>query len=520
MGTIVDINGNPIQQEILHEPQTARVATLPTEYANHPSRGLTPYRLAQILEEAERGNLQAQADLFADMEEKDAHIFSEISKRKNAILSITWKIEPAENATPAEKDDAAWLTEIMTQISGFSDCLLTMMDGIGYGYSNIELEWALIEKQWIPGKLHHRPASWFRTAQGNQDELRLRDNSPLGAELIPMGWIKHVHRAKSGYVARCGLHRVLAWPYLFKNYSIRDLAELLEIYGIPIRLGTYPSGIGEKEKATLLRAVTEIGHAAAGIIPEGMVIDFQSAATGSHDPHLAMNDWAERSVSKAVLGGTLTSQADGKTSTNALGNVHNQVRHDLRDSDAKQIAATIGRDLFYSLLALNRPNANPRRLPVLVFDTSEKEDFTAFATALPNLVDVGMPVPVPWVQKKLGIPAPIKDEPILARIPGTAAPGMKAKPLGLSAFAALSARPQQASADNQVFTLEQEAADAWQAVVSHIASLVNEAESLPALQATLLNAYAGLPLEDLQAVMAQGFAAAFAAGMYEVRAGR
>ncbi|MFZ6775808.1 DUF935 domain-containing protein [Undibacterium sp. Ji83W] len=504
----------------MHEPQTARIATLPTEYANHPSRGLTPYRLAQILEEAERGNLQAQADLFSDMEEKDAHIFSEISKRKNAILTIPWKIEPAENATPAEKDDAAWLTEIITQVSGFNDCLLAMMDGIGFGYANVEMEWGLTEKQWIPDKLHHRPASWFRLAQFNQDELRLRDSSPLGAELIPMGWIKHVHRAKSGYVARCGLHRVLAWPYLFKNFAIRDLAELLEIYGIPIRLGTYPTGTGEKEKATLLRAVTEIGHAAAGIIPEGMKIEFEQAARGTHDPHLAMSDWAERSVSKAVLGGTLTSQADGKSSTNALGTVHNEVRHDLRDSDAKQVAATIGRDLFYSLLALNRPNANPRRLPLLVFDTSEKEDFTTFATALPNLVDVGTPIPVTWVQKKLGIPAPLKDEPILVRVPGTSAANIKGKAQGLSAFAALTAKNQQAPADRQAVTLEQDTADAWQAVVSHIASLVNEAESLPALQATLLNAYAGLPLEDLQAVMAQGIAAALAAGMYEVKAGR
>ncbi|MFZ3004056.1 MAG: DUF935 family protein, partial [Undibacterium umbellatum] len=212
--------------------------------------------------------------------------------------------------------------------------------------------------------------------------------------------------------------------------------------------------------------------------------------------------------------------ADGKTSTNALGNVHNEVRHDLRDSDAKQVAATIGRDLFYSLLALNRSNANPRRLPLLVFDTSEKEDFTAFATSLPNLVDVGTPVPVSWVQKKLGIPVPQKDEPILVRVPGTSAANLKGKAIGLSAFAALTANNQQEPADKQALTLEQDAADAWEAVVSHIASLVNEAESLPALQATLLNAYAGLPLEDLQAVMAQGFAAALAAGMYEVKAGR
>ena len=56
-----------------------------------------------------------------------------------------------------------------------------------------------------------------------------------------------------------------------------------------------------------------------------------------------MMDWCERTQSKGILGGTLTSQADGKTSTNALGNIHNEVRHDLTVSDARQLEGTITR---------------------------------------------------------------------------------------------------------------------------------------------------------------------------------
>ncbi|WP_308197178.1 phage portal protein family protein, partial [Achromobacter xylosoxidans] len=40
---------------------------------------------------------------------------------------------------------------------------------------------------------------------------------------------------RSGYIARTGLFRVLAWPWLFKNFAVRDLAEFLEIYGLPLR---------------------------------------------------------------------------------------------------------------------------------------------------------------------------------------------------------------------------------------------------------------------------------------------
>lgn len=44
-------------------------------------------------------------------------------------------------------------------------------------------------------------------------------------------------------------------------------------------------------------------------------------------------------MSKAILGGTLTSQAYGKSSTNALGNIHNEVRQEVRDADLRQLAA-------------------------------------------------------------------------------------------------------------------------------------------------------------------------------------
>nr|WP_282977379.1 DUF935 family protein [Pseudomonas aeruginosa] len=58
------------------------------EFANHPAKGLTPAKLAHILIEAEQGHLQAQAELFMDMEERDAHLFAEMSKRKRAVLGL------------------------------------------------------------------------------------------------------------------------------------------------------------------------------------------------------------------------------------------------------------------------------------------------------------------------------------------------------------------------------------------------------------------------------------------------
>lgn len=413
MAQIVDRYGNPFDKSVLADPQTARLGWVTREFAGHPSRGLTPLKLHRILEDAEQGNLEAQADLFTDMEEKDGHIYAEMSKRKRALLTLDWRVEPARHASAAEKALAEEVNEWLLDLEGFEDLCLDALDGIGHGFAAQEIEWGQIGRLWYPQAFHLRPQRWFQTLPHDGNALRLRNGSAEGEPLLPFGWITHTHKAKSGYLTRGGLHRVLAWPYLFKNYSIRDLAEFLEIYGLPMRIGKYTTGASDKEKATLLRAVSEIGHNAAGIIPQGMAIEFEAAAAGTHDPFEAMISWCERTQSKAILGGTLTSQADGKSSTNALGNVHNEVRHDLLVSDARQLAGTLTRDLIWPWIAINKAGIDPRRCPRFEFDTREAEDLKLYAEALPELVGMGMAIPVEWAHDKLNIPQAQHDEPVL-----------------------------------------------------------------------------------------------------------
>lgn len=459
MPQILDQYGQPIQREVLTEPQTARVGWVTREFAEHPSRGLTPQKLHHILENAEQGHLAAQADLFTDMEEKDGHVFAEMSKRKRAILTLDWSIAPPRNASAAEKKQAEQLQEWLTDLPDLDDVLLDCLDGIGHGFSALEIAWQRLGSDWLPQSLTQRPQRWFQTLPHDGNALRLRDGSAEGAEPWKFGWIIHKHKAKSGYLTRAGLHRVLAWPYLFKNYSVRDLAEFLEIYGLPLRVGKYPAGASDQEKATLLQAVAGIGHNAAGIIPEGMMIEFQEAAKGSHDPFQAMIDWCERTQSKSILGGTLTSQADGKSSTNALGNIHNEVRHDLTVSDARQLEGTLTRDLLYPLAVLNFGQVDPRRMPRLVFDTREVEDLKLYSEALPPLVGLGLKVKTDWVYDKLAIPKPQDgDEVLVAPRPEMALPP-ELRPKETPAPAALSYRAVLTNAQGEVVYPDQAALD-------------------------------------------------------------
>lgn len=421
MSQILDQHGQPINTRTLDEPQTAKLAWLRRQWDEHPGRRLTPQRLKQILDDAERGDMVAQHELFADMEELDGHLSAEMGKRILALTVLDWDIQPPRNASKAEEADAALALELLQDLPTFSTMIAGLATAIGHGFACAEITWRDDAGQKLPTAIHAQPHTWFTVAPDRRT-LLLRsiatttyaDGAAVAGEpLQPFGWITHQHQAKPGLLARCGLHRALAWPYLFKNYAAGDLAELLEIYGIPMRLGKHQSGASDEEKATLLRAIMSIGHNAGGIIPQGMEIEFQAAAEGNSDPFLAMINWCEKTQSKLILGGTLTSQADGKTSTHALGKVHDEVRRDLTRSDAQQLAYTLTRDLIFPLLQLNSKNQTTlRRCPRFVFDTSESEDLTAYAQALPQLAAV-MAIPTAWAHEKLKIPQPKDGEAVL-----------------------------------------------------------------------------------------------------------
>jgi phage gp29-like protein len=304
------------------------------------------------------------------------------------------------------------------------------------------------------------------------------------------------------------------WPYLFRNYAARDMAEFLEIYGLPLRLGKYPSGSTPDERRTLLNAVVNIGHAAAGIIPEGMLIEFQEAAKGSQEPFIAMIEWAERSISKAILGQQIGNDSARKGSL-AGAEVDNEVRKDLLKSDARQLQGTLTRDLIYPILAINKGLSDIRRCPRLVFDFRDVEDLGVFAESLPKLAGIGMRIPAKWAHEKLSIPEAKDGEEVLAA---------DLKPPVATAKAALKFTPladtpaDVTPIDPLTDAMSREAAPALRDMVEQIRQLVDSAQSLEQLRDALLTAYGDIDSTELARVMALGFSVADLTGRFDADA--
>ncbi|NVE91553.1 DUF935 domain-containing protein [Vreelandella titanicae] len=506
--------------QALEEEQTqdARIGQLKREFADHPTKGLTPARLYQILEAAEQGDLKAQSELFNDMEEKDSQIGADLGKRRQLAAELEWQIVPPDGASALEKRATEHAIEVFSGLE-VEDLILDLGTGIGHGFANLELSWQrdgalrYIEQPTL------RPHSWFRLHPDDQNCITLRDHSATGAELWPLGWVEHRHRAKSGYVARMGLHRMLAWPYLFQNYALGDLAQLLEIYGMPARIGKYPKNATEREKATLLRAVVTLGQNAAGIIPQGMDIEFQEAAGkgSSADLYKTMIDWCERAKAKAILGGTLTSGTGEGTNTNALGNVHERGQTSLIRSDVRQYAGSVGKQILWPMAALNYGIEKPSRAPCFYLDCGETEDLARLSKSLPTIVDMGVKVPMWWFHEKSGIPKAAEGEEVLMPKAAPSPFGALRLPASKPPLAALRQAPTQPGQpsyyrDATLDQLDDQAQPIVNAWVNQVQQLVEQAESFEQLQELVTNTFEDLDETELASVMAAAFEAADLAG--------
>lgn len=531
MAKIVDQHGNPIDQGMLKETQTSSVTTLKDTWLTPMTEGLTPARLAATLRNADNGDLVSQHRLFADMEERDAHLAAEIGKRKLALLGLDWTIEPPRNASAAEKAHAEWLTEVLTDaVDPLEDLILALMDGVGHGFAPVELEWRQEGGELLPA-FHPRPQEWFKLDR-HRREIRLQDMSADGAALQAFGWCFHTHgKAKTGYIGRMGLHRVLVWPYLYKTYAIGDFAEFLETFGLPIIVGKYFAGASQEEKASLMRAVTALGHDARAIMPAEMELEIQKIVGGEKSPHLAMVDWADRAQSKAILGQTMSAEAKSGGLGSGNAELHREVRHDILEADAREVAGTITRDLLYPLIALNRGNIDGlRRCPRLRFDCSEPEDITAFADAVPKLVGVGMRIKTEWMHEKLGIPLGGPEDEVLTVAAPANVLGPELRPeagkktpvdkAALVALAAAQAPDELSRVAAETDELTRAAQAGERALLDRLRQMSDEANDLVALQSALVAEFGNLPEGDLVKVMAAAFALAELKGIADVTDGR
>jgi phage gp29-like protein len=479
---------------------------------------LDPSRLAAAFAQADTGWIADQAALFELVEEQDPHIYAELGKRRRSVTGLGWQLQPEEDADQSELDRCTELADMLRDIPRFEDAQYDLTDAIGKGFAALEMEWQFGEA-WLPKMLNWVPQRMFKIDRTSGELMLLKNGIP--EPLREHGWLVHEHRAKSGYIEQAALFRVLAWTYAYKAYNMRDMQRFLEVYGMPLRLGKFPTGIAKEQRDELLKAVRNLGSDGAGVVPNTMQIEFvQATNKGNVTDFMSAIEYWEKKQSMAILGGTLTSQADGKTSTNALGVIHDKARREIMLHDVRQIEPTLTSQLVRPIALFNGMFTEDR-LPKFTYDTAESVDQRLMADVLARAADMGMEIDIDWAHKALQIPRAEGKVEILKTSKGATSPESAAGNAALTRMVSLAKAKAAGDVKSDVLPayiaqLSALSAPHEQALVEQIAALVAEAgdydSAIEAIEKLAMNASS----TDLAEALALGLAAANLAGRGEL----
>jgi len=487
-------------------------------WSSYPSSGLTPEKLAAILKEADQGDIYRQMELFEEMEEKDPHLFSVLQTRKRAVSNLPWEIVPASDAD-RDKEIAEAVRQQIAYIPRFKKALRDLLDAIGKGFAVSEIMWDIADGEVYVEELKCRHQKWFTFDRETGQEIRLlTDADSFEGEPLPeKKFIVARFEAKSGLPSRGGILRICAWMYLFKNYGVKDWVSFAEAFGMPLRLGKYPAGSSEEDRNVLLQAVTNIGQDAAATIPEGMAVEFiETVKSIAGSTHEGLPNFCDRQISKAVLGQTLTSDSGGEGSGSyALGKVHQNVRFDLIESDAEELAEAITEHLVRPLVEFNFGEQD--MYPEFKLIAKAQEDLNALADTVEKLTRSGLRISAAEIREKFGFRNPEDDEEILQTFLG----GQQGIPMSLVTSSPLfsgknlsgNAKPPEQTVDAYTKRLLREAA--VDQLLEPVERLLEQAGSLEVFQDMISAAFSEYDPTEIGNILQKALAAAELAGRWE-----
>lgn len=542
-GTHIDQSDQTIIPGKVPSQQALGIVRKSDRSSTYVSQGLTPQTLATIFKDADAGNVKRQAELFTEMEEKDLHIASVLQTRKIAVTGIPWTLEWDQDEEEQRDDVLQYCKDMIRGIVDFESNMFDLLDAIGKGYSITEIIWrmrdgdAVVEDlKWI-----HPKNAIFYDANGLADlnaptyeypKLLLSDTDFTGTAPDPYKIIYHRHKARSGYDTRAGILRVASWMYLFRNFTLKDWVTSSEVYGMPVRVGTYKSGASSNEINQLYSAVKNMAADMAVVISEETQLKFENAMSGtaSSDIYAKLYDLGGREISKAVLGQTTSADSTSTTPGDVQGGVKDraEVRQDLLASDIRQIQNTLHFQLLKPIVGFNFGWDAP--VPHIRFKQRVREDLVAVSSVYKAAVDMGLPVAEDDAYTRLGIRKPEDGEKVIERpaaqnIFGGGAFSDRARTVAAHT-AQKSATIQalvdkydinQAQLDHLVAFAAEQSEKAIRKLTDPIRAMVKSGASLDSIKKELLNSYNHLPAQQLEKLVADTMLAARLFGVSRVQ---
>ena len=415
---------------------------------------ITPQYIEMTLRGALAGSHVQAWELFDLMEDTSPRLMKNLNEVKRAVVGLDWQLFAwqEENRPPSAAAQArarlvggalrGMRPDPAADENDFSGTIYDVLDAWGKGQSVLEVDWeardtggelgAIIAPRasyWV----HPTCVSWDMQGRlGLRMELGKSQISDLKSQkggLTPGVWqttamqprpgmiqefpahkfLLAICKAKSGTALGGALLRPLAWWWCVANFAGEWLMNLTQVFGVPFRWVTYPTGAPQATIDNLCTMLEDMGTNTWAAFPSGTTLELKEPARGGGDsPQGDLLDRAEKQMDLLILGQTLTTDVSKQGGSRALGEVHAGVKEEVVRAAGEFSARVINTQLIPSILRLNYGNADEppqfRPMPRALADARANAERDAI------LLAAGVRLPEAWFYQRHDVPLPREGE--------------------------------------------------------------------------------------------------------------
>lgn len=391
----------------------AAVAPYPSESHGVAVKAASIRSALQLLD---AGHCHDADVIFFDMFEKFFHLRHEMTNRVTRTSGLRWTVAAGDGKTGRDIEIADFVKNVLNSIRNFQPALTGLLwQGIGAGAALAEIGWSVDAGRVVIGKLDVKELRWQTYCDWSAPSQLLdfprwitKENS-RGEELPRNRFVYFTPSAYWGHPVRMGLYRPLAWLHLFTSIALKDWLILLDIYGVPMRVGKYKSGSTEEIRDTLKKAVVGMGVDAAAVISDETTIEILSHTISGTAPHGEALARFESLTSKIITSQTLSGDQQKSSSSLAMAQVHERTVNMITDGDARALEDVINSDIIRPLVDFNF--GSQAFYPTFRFDTGEDINVGLELDNAKKLLDLGYRLPQERLEEITGATLEIIGQP-------------------------------------------------------------------------------------------------------------
>lgn len=396
-------------------------------------------------------------DLLDELLEQDPHAYGVLQKRVLAVAQAKMTFTPADmgqdavetEGKPAQpSQDQKLANEIcqrieqeVRRIRGLKSSLVQLCWGVYYGISCAEIHWTNDVEGWHVSHLamvHSRRLAypewsqwrlyiWDQGPVSPWESASFPTQAPLGlcVDELPGKFITYCPPVRGDYPTREGLGLELSYWLMTKHIGARGAAVFLERFGHPVPEAVYKTPAdpktGEPRKASkedIAGAQTALNAIGGGTVrsyvhPDTVELKFNAPEGGSKGPlrYLEWMQFCDAQMSKAVLGGTLSTEIGETGGANAAADTQHKDQTTSFGADSDCLGDAFGESVVYWLVKLNYPAVDTRKfMPQVALSLEEDPDPNVIATRACLLAAQGYPVDARALEELVAIPLVDPDD--------------------------------------------------------------------------------------------------------------